>query len=83
MMRATKKVWLPSLRVCTTSTSRTRKANAGTGIANEADGLVENGSPSHSIAKSQRLLGYQPRYSSLEAVQEAVSWLVANKRITI
>jgi nucleoside-diphosphate-sugar epimerase len=40
-------------------------------------------SPSHSIAKSQRLLGYQPRYSSLEAVQEAVAWLVANKRITI
>jgi nucleoside-diphosphate-sugar epimerase len=39
-------------------------------------------SPSHSIAKAQRLLGYQPRYSSLEAVQEAVSWLIANGRVS-
>ena len=30
-------------------------------------------SPNCSIAKAQRLLGYTPRYSSLEAVQEAVS----------
>jgi nucleoside-diphosphate-sugar epimerase len=34
-------------------------------------------SPNCSIAKAQRLLGYQPRYSSLQAVQEAVTWLVA------
>lgn len=33
-------------------------------------------SPSHSMAKAQRLLGFTPRYGSLEAVQEAVSWLV-------
>jgi nucleoside-diphosphate-sugar epimerase len=32
-------------------------------------------SPNCSIAKAQRLLGYQPRYNSLQAVQEAVSWL--------
>jgi nucleoside-diphosphate-sugar epimerase len=32
-------------------------------------------SPNCSIAKSQRLLQYQPRYSSLQAVYEAVSWL--------
>ncbi len=32
-------------------------------------------SPNCSIAKAQRLLGYAPRYSSLEAVQEAVTWL--------
>lgn len=38
-------------------------------------------SPSHSIAKAQRLLGYQPRHTSLEAVQEAVGWLVANGRV--
>ncbi|WP_374618862.1 NAD-dependent epimerase/dehydratase family protein [Devosia sp.] len=38
-------------------------------------------SPSHSIAKGQRLLGYQPRYSSLAAVEEAVTWLLANGRI--
>src|SRR5260370_27252644 len=30
-------------------------------------------SPSSSIAKAQRLLGYQPRYTSFEAVQESVS----------
>jgi nucleoside-diphosphate-sugar epimerase len=33
-------------------------------------------SPSHSIAKSERLLGYAPRYSSFEAVYEAVTWLI-------
>jgi nucleoside-diphosphate-sugar epimerase len=32
-------------------------------------------SPNCSIAKARRLLGYQPRYSSLQAVQEAVTWL--------
>jgi nucleoside-diphosphate-sugar epimerase len=32
-------------------------------------------SPNCSIAKAQRLLGYAPRYSSLQAVQEAVAWL--------
>ncbi len=33
-------------------------------------------SPNCSIAKARNLLGYEPRYSSLEAVREAVSWLI-------
>ncbi len=33
-------------------------------------------SPNCSIDKAQRLLGYQPRYTSLQAVFESVSWLV-------
>ena len=33
-------------------------------------------SPSCSIAKAQNLLGYQPRYTSLQAVREALDWLV-------
>ena len=32
-------------------------------------------SPSCSIAKAQRLLDYRPRYSSLQAIYEAVAWL--------
>ncbi len=32
-------------------------------------------SPSASIAKARRLLGYAPRYTSLQAVHEAVQWL--------
>ncbi len=32
-------------------------------------------SPSASIVKARRLLGYSPRYTSLEAVAEAVDWL--------
>jgi nucleoside-diphosphate-sugar epimerase len=35
-------------------------------------------SPNCSIAKARRLLGYDPRYSSLEAVREAVEWLIEN-----
>jgi nucleoside-diphosphate-sugar epimerase len=33
-------------------------------------------SPNCSIAKGQRLLGYQPRYTSFQAVYEAVHWLI-------
>ena len=33
-------------------------------------------SPSCSIAKAQRLLGYEPHYSSLAAVRESVTWLI-------
>ena len=32
-------------------------------------------SPNCSIEKAHRLLGYEPRYTSLEAVREAVGWL--------
>ena len=39
-------------------------------------------SPNCSIAKAQRLLNYQPRASSLQAVQEAVAWLVEQGTIT-
>lgn len=35
-------------------------------------------SPHCSIQKARTLLGYAPRYSSLEAVQESVGWLVQN-----
>jgi nucleoside-diphosphate-sugar epimerase len=36
-------------------------------------------SPNCSIAKAQRLLEYQPCFSSLEAVQEAVAWLIEHE----
>jgi nucleoside-diphosphate-sugar epimerase len=35
-------------------------------------------SPNCSIEKAKRLLNYQPRYSSLEAVRESVLWLIEN-----
>ena len=35
-------------------------------------------SPNVSIEKAKQLLGYRPRYSSLEAVYEAVQWLIVN-----
>ncbi len=38
-------------------------------------------SPSHSMAKAQRLLGYVPHWSSLAAVQEAVAWLEADGQL--
>lgn len=40
-------------------------------------------SPNASIAKAQRLIEYQPRYTSFQAVYEAVMWLIDNGRITI
>jgi nucleoside-diphosphate-sugar epimerase len=38
-------------------------------------------SPCCSIAKARRLLEYEPRYTSLQAVQESVSWLIAQGQI--
>lgn len=38
-------------------------------------------SPNCSIAKAQHLINYQPGYSSLQAVQEAVSWLIENSEL--
>lgn len=35
-------------------------------------------SPNASIAKARRMLGYHPRYSSLQSLREAVDWLVQN-----
>lgn len=40
-------------------------------------------SPNCSIEKARRLLGYEPRYSSLQAVYESVQWLIAHKVISI
>ncbi len=40
-------------------------------------------SPSCSIAKASEMLGYVPRYTSLEAVQESVAWLIENGRVSL
>lgn len=39
--------------------------------------------PCASIEKARRLLGYEPRYTSQEAVQESILWLVANGKLKI
>jgi nucleoside-diphosphate-sugar epimerase len=40
-------------------------------------------SPNCSIARAERLIDYRPRYRSLQAVQESVSWLIAHGAIAI
>jgi nucleoside-diphosphate-sugar epimerase len=40
-------------------------------------------SPNCSIAKARRLLDYCPRYSSLQAVREAVEWLMEKGTIEV
>lgn len=39
-------------------------------------------SPNCSIDKARRALKYHPRYTSLQAVQESVTWLIENDRMT-
>jgi nucleoside-diphosphate-sugar epimerase len=39
-------------------------------------------SPHCSMEKAARLLGFRPRYSALEAILEAIGWLVDNGKIT-
>jgi len=40
-------------------------------------------SPNCSIAKAERLLGYQPRYTSLQAVYEALQWLIRDGQVSV
>ncbi len=40
-------------------------------------------SPNCSIAKARQLIGYQPRYRSLQGVQESVRWLVEHGKISV
>ncbi|MBI1280654.1 MAG: NAD-dependent epimerase/dehydratase family protein [Anaerolineaceae bacterium] len=40
-------------------------------------------SPNASIAKARRMIDYQPRYTSLDAIYEAVQWLIDNEKIVI
>ncbi len=40
-------------------------------------------SPCCSIAKAERTLNYRPRYSSLQAVQESVSWLIEHNILSL
>lgn len=40
-------------------------------------------SPNCSVAKAERLLGYRPRYSSLQAVHEAVQWLIQDGQVQV
>lgn len=40
-------------------------------------------SPSHSIDKAVRLIGYRPRYTSLEGVFEALDWLIAQGQVKV
>ena len=39
-------------------------------------------SPNCSMEKAERLLGFRPRYTALEATLEAIGWLVDNGKIT-
>lgn len=38
-------------------------------------------SPAHSIEKARSRLGYEPKWSSLDAVKESVTWLIANGQV--
>jgi nucleoside-diphosphate-sugar epimerase len=53
--------------------------------AAHADTSWEHLSRSHSmsIEKARRMLGYAPRYTSLEAVAEAVIWLQTDGRLSL
>jgi hypothetical protein len=57
----------------------------GSGPEDEATATWEHiaRSPNASIAKAQRLIDYRPRYSSLQAVFEAVTWLIEHGKIIV
>lgn len=40
-------------------------------------------SPNCSIVKARQMIGYQPRYSSLQGVQESVRWLIEHGKIMV
>ena len=40
-------------------------------------------SPNCSMEKSRRLLRFEPRYTSLQAVKESVEWLINNGKLSL
>ncbi|MEO0562867.1 MAG: NAD(P)-dependent oxidoreductase, partial [Chloroflexota bacterium] len=40
-------------------------------------------SPNASIEKARRVLGYEPRYTSLQAAKESVDWLIEHGQIKV
>ena len=40
-------------------------------------------SPCGSIEKARRILGYNPRYSCLEAIRESLDWLIRNGKVNL
>lgn len=46
-------------------------------------GHLEHSPNCYSIAKAQRLLEYQPRYTSLQAIHESVQWLIEHGIIAL
>lgn len=51
--------------------------------ADATQGHLEHSPNCYSIAKAQRLLDYQPRYSSLQAVRESIHWLIRHDQLDI
>ncbi|NLV73627.1 MAG: NAD-dependent epimerase/dehydratase family protein [Chloroflexi bacterium] len=53
--------------------------------ADEAEATYDHiaHSPNCSMVKAERLLGFRPCYSSLEAVREAVTWLIAHGQVSL
>lgn len=53
--------------------------------AHDADATHEHimRSPSHSMQKARRLLGFAPRHSSLDAVREALDWMIAHEVVAV
>ena len=51
----------------------------------DADWTLEHisHSPNCSAAKAKRLIGYKPRYTSLQAVHESLDWLIADGRVEV
>jgi nucleoside-diphosphate-sugar epimerase len=40
-------------------------------------------SPNSSIEKARRMLGYEPRYSSFQAIKESLDWLVEHGMVQL
>jgi nucleoside-diphosphate-sugar epimerase len=38
-------------------------------------------SPNHSVEKARKLLGHEPKWSSLDAIKESVTWLIENGKV--
>jgi nucleoside-diphosphate-sugar epimerase len=51
--------------------------------ADASRGHLEHSPNCYSIEKARRLLGYRPRYTSLQAARESLQWLIANDVVTL
>ncbi len=68
---------------CIIVSPRSVRQIKGLDAERQRDILVRRGDGTASIARARETLGYAPRYSALDALHEALTWLVTHGQVDV